>query len=181
MLRPTFQRLYPGRQRQSPFQRAGGYLGGTAGTAVSVTGNAGVSSGILTGYTSSNPGGPVWKGTTPAFKNAASFNQWFNDDSTVNTKFTAVLEMTSIGGNIYQYASTTHLAGPTNGFYPLDKLNPTMVTLCDLWPYWNHGNGTPIWTTCTGDQYFFPPRVLQTDCPNQIPLSNGCWVTATPG
>ena len=160
---------------------AGGYVGGTAPAAVSATGNAGVSSGTLVRYTPSVPGGPVWLGTTPAYKDANSLKQWFNDDSTVNTKFTAVLEMPSIGANVYQYASKTHLAGPDNGFYPLDPLNPSQVTLCDLWPYWNHGNGTPIWATCAGDQYFFPPRVLQADCPNQIPLSNGCWVAATPG
>ena len=159
----------------------GGYVGGTAGSAVSVTGNAGVSSGLLSGYTASAPGGPIWKGTTPAFKNAASFNQWFNDDSTVNKKFTGVLEMTSIGTNVYQYASKTHLAGPDNGFFPLDALNPSQATLCDLWPYWNHGNGNPFWTTCTGDQYLFPPRVTALDCPTGSVLSNGCWVTATPG
>jgi fibro-slime domain-containing protein len=157
----------------------GGYLGGNVGTPVSVTGNAGVSSGTLTGYTASSPGGPVWKGTTPAYKNAASFNQWFNDDTTVNKTFTGVLEMTAIGTNIYQYASQSHLA--QGGFFPLDTLNLTQVTMCNLWPYWNHGNGNPIWATCAGDQYLFPPRVIQSDCPNQIPLTNGCWVAAVPG
>jgi fibro-slime domain-containing protein len=157
----------------------GGYLGGNVGTPVSVTGNAGASSGTLTGYTASSPGGPIWKGTTPAYKNAASFNQWFNDDSTVNKTFTGVLEMTAIGTNIYQYASTSHLA--QGGFFPLDTLNPTQVTMCNLWPYWNHGNGNPIWAACAGDQYLFPPRVIQSDCPNQIPLTNGCWVAAVPG
>jgi cysteine-rich repeat protein len=156
----------------------GGYLGGNVGTPVSVTGNAGVSSGTLTGYTASSPGGPIWKGTTPAYKNAGSFNQWFKDDSTVNKTFTSVLELNSIGTNIYQYASTSHLA--QGGFFPLDPLNPTQATLCNLWPYWNHGNGNPIWPTCAGDQYLFPPRVIQSDCPNQIPLTNGCWVTAVP-
>jgi cysteine-rich repeat protein len=157
----------------------GGYLGGSAGTAVSVTGNAGVSSGTLTGYTSSSPGGPIWKGTTPAYKDANSLKQWYTDDSTVNKTFTGVLEMTSIGTNIYQYASQSHLA--QGGFFPLDTLNPGQATQCNLWPYWNHGNGSAIWTTCTGDQYLFPPRVVQSDCPNQNPLSNGCWVTAVPG
>ena len=87
--------------------------------------------------------------------------------------------MVSIGTNIYQYASKVHLA--SGGFFPLDTLNPSQATLCNLWPYWNHGNGNPIWSTCTGDQYLFPPRVMQSDCPNQNPLSNGCWVTSVAG
>jgi fibro-slime domain-containing protein len=158
----------------------GGFLGGTAGTAVSVTGNAGTSSGMLTGYTSSSPGGPVWKGTTPAFKDATSFKQWFNDDSTVNKTFTDVLEMTSIGTNVYQYASKSHLT--EGGFFPLDTLNASQATLCNLWPYWNHGNGNPIWTTCSGDQYFFPPRIIAADMATCDPvitaaadLTKGCW------
>jgi hypothetical protein len=144
-----------------------------------VTGNAGVSSGTITGYTSSSPGGPIWAGTTPAYKDATSFNQWFNDDTTVNQTFTGVLEMTAIGTNLYQYASKSHLA--TGGFFPLDDLNPTMKTLCNLWPYWNHGNGSAIWSTCTGDQYLFPPRVVAADCPTGATLTDGCWVTAVPG
>ena len=158
---------------------AGNYLGGAAGSAVSVTGNAGVSSGTITGYTASTPGGPVWAGTTPAYKDANSFNQWFNDDSTVNETFTGVIEMTSIGTNIYQYASKSHLA--TGGFFPLDTLNASQATLCNLMPYWNHGNGNAIWTTCTGDQYLFPPRVTAADCPTGASLTDGCWVTAVPG
>ncbi|HEY5284359.1 MAG TPA: DUF4215 domain-containing protein, partial [Polyangia bacterium] len=114
-------------------------------------------------------------------KNKASFDQWFNDDSTVNKTFTGVLEMPSIGTNIYQYASKTHLAGADSGFFPLDKLNPTQATLCNLWPYWNRANGSAIWSSCTGDQYLFPPRVIQSDCPNQNPLSNGCWVSSVAG
>jgi cysteine-rich repeat protein len=158
---------------------AGNYLGGSAGSAVSVTGNAGVSSGTITGYTSSSPAGPIFAGTTPAYKDANSFKQWFNDDSTVNKTFTDVLEMASIGTNVYQYASKIHLE--QGGFFPLDTLNPSQATLCSLWPYWNHGNGTPIWSTCTGDQYLFPPRVTAADCPGAAKLSDGCWVTALSG
>jgi fibro-slime domain-containing protein len=157
----------------------GGYLGGAAGAAVSTTSTAGTYAGILAGYTQSVPGGPIFKGTVPAYKNAASFNQWFNDDAAVNKTFTSVLELTAIGTNVYQYASQSHLA--QGGFFPLDTLNPAQATLCNLWPYWNHGNGNPIWTTCTGDQYLFPPRVVATDCPVGPPLTNGCWVAAVPG
>jgi fibro-slime domain-containing protein len=163
----------------------GGFLGGAAGTAVSVTGNAGVSSGTLTGYTSSSPGGPIWKGTTPAYKDANSLKQWFNDDSTVNKTYTGVLEMTSIGTNVYQFASKSHLA--QGGFFPLDTLNTSQVTTCYLWPYWNHGDGTPIWTNCTGDQYLFPPRIISTDMATCDPpitsatdLTKGCWQDKLP-
>jgi hypothetical protein len=156
---------------------AGSYQGGTTGAVVNTTSSAGDYSGTLAGYTSTN--GPIWKGMVPAYKNAASLKQWFTDDPTVNKTFTAILELSSIGSNVYQYASTAHLA--QGGFFPLDTLNPSQATLCNLWPYWNHGNGTPFWSTCIGDQYLFPPYVVQADCPNQSPLSNGCWITAVPG
>jgi fibro-slime domain-containing protein len=175
------QGFYTQAANDSPLSNgAGGYVGGTAGTVVSVTGNAGVSAGTLKGYTASVPGGPIWKGTTPAFKDANSFKQWFNDDSTVNKTFTDVLEMPSIGGNVYQYASQSHLT--QGGFFPLDTLNSSQATLCNLWPYWNHGNGLPIWATCTGDQYLFPPRIIATDAATCDPvvtlaadLAKGCW------
>jgi fibro-slime domain-containing protein len=115
----------------------------------------------------------------PAYKDAKSFNQWFNDDSTVNRTFTAVLELASTGTNIYQYASKTSLA--QGGFFPLDKLNPSQATLCNLWPYWNHYNGSPFWTTCTGDQYLFVPRVTASQCVSGDSLDDGCWVIAVPG
>ena len=157
----------------------GGYQGGTAGASVSTISTMGAYTGTITGYTASSPGGPIFKGTVPAYKNAASFNQWFNDDPTVNQKFVSVLELQSIGTNVYQFASTSHLA--QGGFFPLNTLNKSQDIQCMLWPYWDRYNGTPIWTTCQGDQYLFPPRVLQTDCPNQNPLSNGCWVSDVPG
>jgi fibro-slime domain-containing protein len=159
---------------------AGGYVGGTAGTVVSVTGNAGVSAGTLTGYTASMPGGPIWKGTTPAFKDANSFKQWFNDDNTVNKTFTDVLEMPSIGGNVYQYASQSHLdpgwilsPGYAESF-PGHVVQP--VALLEPW------QRTSFWTTCTGDQYLFPPRIVATDAATCDPvvtlaadLAKGCW------
>jgi fibro-slime domain-containing protein len=157
----------------------GGYQGGSAGSTITTTSTAGTYTGTITGYTSSSPGGPIFKGTVPAYKNAASFNQWFNDDPTVNKTFTSVLELNSVGTNIYQYASTSHLA--QGGFFPLNTLNPSQDIQCMLWPYWNRYNGNPIWATCQGDQYLFPPRVVQADCPSQNPLSNGCWVSNVTG
>jgi cysteine-rich repeat protein len=142
-------------QADSPLYAPGGYRAG------------------VTTYTSN--GGPIWKGMVPAYKSADSFKQWFNDDSTVNKTYTGVLEMTEIGTNIYQYASTSHLAD--GGFFPLDTLNTAQATQCNLWPYWS----TKFFPQCTGDQYLFPPRIIQTDCPNQDPLSNGCWVSGVKG
>jgi cysteine-rich repeat protein len=128
-------------------------------------------SGYRTDVVSYTPnGGPIWTGTVPAYRDASSFKQWFSDDATVNQSFRSMLELTSIGSNIYQYASRVHLAD--GGFFPLDVLNRSQATLCNLWPYWN----SKFFPSCRGDQYLFPPRVLQTDCPNANPLSNGCWV-----
>jgi cysteine-rich repeat protein len=156
-----------------------GYQGGNAGTTVNTTSTGGAYTGTLTGYTTSTPGGPIWKGTAPAYKDAKSFGQWFNDDSSVNKTFTAVLELPSIGTNIYQFASKQTLA--TGGFFPLDTLNSSQATLCNLWPYWNHYNGSPFWTTCTGDQYLFIPRATASNCVSGDTLDDGCWVTSVAG
>jgi cysteine-rich repeat protein len=172
---------------------AGGYLGGTAGTTVSTTSTAGKWTGTLVKYTASTPGGPVWAGTVPAYKDAASFNQWFTDDDKVNKKFTDVIEMAALkqlsnGTTVYQYKSKTEMASKSfagTGFYPLDTLNKSQATLCNLWPYWNHGSGKAIWgdtaTTCTGDQYLFTPRVTATDCASGDTLDDGCWVVGVTG
>ena len=138
-------------QSDSPLYAPGGYRTG------------------VTSYTSN--GGPIWSGTTPAYKNAASFKQWFNDDSSVNSTFTGVLELASKGSNIYQFASKSHLVD--GGFFPLDTLNPTQKTLCYMWPYWN----TKFFPGCTGDQYLFPPRIEAGDCGTGNAIESGCWLT----
>jgi hypothetical protein len=159
---------------------AGSYRGGgIMGTPIALTNPSGNVAGILKGYTQSAPAGSIFNGMVPIVKDASSFKQWFTDDVTVNKSFTAVLEMTSVGPNLYRYASTVHLA--QGGFFPLDNLNPIQATLCNLWPYWNHGNGTPIWATCAGDQYFFPPRIVAGDCGPGGAITAGCWVTNTFG
>ena len=163
-----------------------GVQGGTANTPVSTTSTTGPYAGTLTGYTQSSPGGPIWVGTTPAYKDANSVKQWFTDDTSVNKTFNGVLEMKSIGTNLYQYASGTLIKqGASEGFFPLDTLNPSQKTLCNLWPYWNHGNGQPIWgtttTTCKGDQYLFTPRITASDCASGDSLNDGCWVIAIQG
>jgi cysteine-rich repeat protein len=156
-----------------------GIQGGDPGTTVNTISTGGAYNGTLTGYTQSNPGGPIWKGTVPTYKDASSLKQWWNDDGSVNKTFASILELPAIGSNIYQYASKVHLA--QGGFFPLDTLNPSQVTLCDLFPYWNRGNGQPIWTTCTGDQYLFVPRVTASDCVSGDSVDDGCWVTSVPG
>jgi cysteine-rich repeat protein len=168
---------------------AGAYLGGTAGSAVSTESTAGKWTGTLVKYTASTPGGPVWAGSTPAYKDANSFNQWFNDDDKVNKKFTDVIEMKALrqltnGTSVYQYKSKTEMAGTSllgTGFYPLDPLNASQATLCNLWPYWNHGSGSAIWSSCSGDQYLFVPRVTAASCVSGDTLDDGCWVVGVTG
>jgi cysteine-rich repeat protein len=153
----------------------GGYLGGSAGGAILVTGAAGESVGTFTSYTTSTPAGPVFAGTVPAYKNAASFGQWFGDDPSANKTFASTLELKGIGTSLYQYSSSVHLAD--GGFFPLDGLNPAQTTLCNLWPYWNHADGTAIFASCTGDQYYVSPNVTAADCATSAIPS--CWVNVT--
>lgn len=157
----------------------GSYQGGDSGSEVNTVGTAGEYRGTLVGYTASYPGGPIWRGTVPAYKDAASFNQWWNDDPAVNQTFTGTLELPAVGSSIYQFASKVTVA--QGGFFPLDALNPSQATLCNLWPYWNHGTGQPIFSSCSGDQYLFPPRVTSRDCPSGDMPEDGCWMTAVAG
>ena len=158
----------------------GGYLGETKGAPVNATNASGTSIGVLIDYTQSTPGGPVWKGTVPIVKDASSFKQWYSDDSTVNTTFTDVLELKSTGYGSFQFASQAHLG--EGGFFPLDTRNSSHVTLCNLWPYWNHGNGSSIWGYgCTGDQYLFYPQATASDCVSGDTIDDGCWVLNVAG
>jgi hypothetical protein len=141
----------------------GGYLGGTPGTVVTVTGASGTSTGKMLASPVSSPTIPVWQGTVPAVKDAASFEQWFGDDVAMNRTFNDVLELEPIGsGTTFRHIRSTHLSA--GGFFPLDSLHPAQKILCNLFPYWNHGNGKPIWADCQGDQYLFPPRASAGDC-----------------
>jgi len=113
----------------------------------------------------------------------ASGNEWYADDPAVNKTFMSTLELKAIGTNIYQFTNqASHLA--EGGFFLLDALNPSQATLCNLYPYWNRYNRSPIWgMACTGDQYLFPPRVASlTECnPISSTLTNGCWVPKVRG
>jgi cysteine-rich repeat protein len=122
---------------------------------------------------SASAGVPAWTGQVPSVTSADTLNQWWSDVPTVNQTFTSVLELASIGTSVYQYASKSHLMA--GGFFPLDTLNPNQKTLCNMWPYWH------AWTSCAGDQYLFPPRVSQSDCPAGTIVSDGCWVRGQTG
>jgi fibro-slime domain-containing protein len=127
----------------------------------------------VTAYTSN--GGPIWNGTMPSYKDADSLKQWFNDDDSVNETFLDILELPSIGSNIYQYASKQRKLD--GGFFPLDQLNADQRTLCNMWPYWN----SKFFPNCTGDQYLFPPRIQSSDCPTGDDYLDGCWLTGLTG
>jgi cysteine-rich repeat protein len=171
---------YTAAQNDSPLSDGNkGFQGGTAGTAVNTTSTTGPYTGTLTGYTQSSPGGPIWKGTTPAYKDASSLAQWYADDPSVSTAIPSTLELGQIGTNVFQYASKVHLGD--GGFFPLDGLNPSQRTLCNLWPYWNHGSGYPIWSSCSGDQYLMSPRATTSDCVSGDTLDDGCWVLNVAG
>ena len=168
---------YSAKTNDSPLSDGkGSYLGVAPAQAIRVAGAAGVTSGQIT-VRAIDPSVPTFTGTVPLVKDAASFQQWFTDDSTVNRTFRATLELTSLGGGVYQYAASAHLG--QGGFFPLDALNPDTKQLCNFFPYWNHGDGTPIWTSCTGDQYLFPPRIGDADCPPGDMPEDGCWLTVT--
>jgi len=145
----------------------GGYLG-EAPEAHQHDQTAGAYTGTITAYTASTPGGPIFHGKVPAYKNAASLKQWFTDDPSVNKTYTDVLELAALGSNIYQYASVSHLA--QGGFFPLDKLvDASLVNQCNLWPYWNHGNGSPIWSTCNRRSVPFPATGAPIGLPQPEP------------
>jgi len=133
------------------------------------------SGGFRTGATLNSYGVPVWNGLVPFYKNSASFQQWFNDDSTVNKTFTSALEMSPIGSGVYQYTSKAYKLG--GGFFPLDSLNLPQKTGCNMWPYWN----AKFFPGCTGDQWLSPPVIVDGDCGAGNPIAGGCWLTNLTG
>jgi len=131
--------------------------------------------GYRAGVTTSTTGIPAWKGSVPAYTSANSFQQWWNDDVTVNQTLVSVLELGAIGSNVYQYASKAYKLD--GGFFPLDALNPTQKTMCNLWPYWS----TRFFPNCTGDQYLFPPFIAAGDCGAGKAITGGCWLSDLTG
>jgi fibro-slime domain-containing protein len=130
----------------------------------------------VTMYTYDTKSIPIWEGTLPAYQDDASLKQWWNDVPQVNQTFTALLELASLGGNVYQYESKVHKLD--GDFLPLDALNPAQKTLCNLSPYWNE----KFFPGCVGDQYLFPPRLKsQSDCPAGDSYEDGCWLPQLAG
>jgi cysteine-rich repeat protein len=176
---------YTAAGNDSPLSDGKGGYPGEAGTTVNTVSTAGDYKGTLIQYTQSTPGGPAWKGIVPAYKDDASFLQWFTDDPTVNQTFRGTLELTAVSTSAFRYASNMSMTGKDLtgvGFFPLDALNPTQATLCNLWPYWNHGDGGSIWGLgCSGDQYLFPPRVSSSSCSSGDMVDDGCWVSSVRG
>jgi hypothetical protein len=99
------------------------------------------------------------------------------DDGAVNRTYVSTLELRSLGSGLFQYTNQPFLG--QGGFFPLDSLNPAAANLCNMFPYWNHGNGAPIWSSCAGDQYLFPPRVTASDCQVGDLVDDGCWAQVT--
>jgi fibro-slime domain-containing protein len=109
--------------------------------------------------------------TLPACRDDKSLEQWWSDVPEVNQTFHSVLELTALGSDIFQYDTEVHkLEG---GFFPLDELNPTQKSRYNMSPYWN----PKFFPACAGEQYLFPPRVTEDDCPfGDVPY-DGCWLT----
>jgi len=155
-------------------------------------------------YTNGASGHPMYRGPAPVVSSASTFATWWTDSMyTNNTHTVGTLEMAQInGGTKYQYSSQVNAV--TGGFFPLDPAPWTnyavatgapgtarMVTgtnepfLCNLWPYWYSAAGFGAANTCRGDQYMFPPSLLNGDtvtfpCPAGMNCG-GKWYTGVQG
>jgi fibro-slime domain-containing protein len=121
-----------------------------------------------------------WRGPVSIVNDAASFDQWFTDNS-YNVRSESTLELASIGASQYRFASAPHQA--TGGWFPLDPPGntppPGTIRMtaagepleCNLWPYWFPA----AFAGCLGDQYQFPPSVDAAQFPG------GMWVPAQQG
>jgi fibro-slime domain-containing protein len=122
-------------------------------------------------------GAPWYSGNAPIVKDAASFGQWFTDNSFNGMTHTVgLLEMapSPTAANQYQFASAVHsLYG---GFFPLDppgqfpatgstagpgaiRMVGTEMLVCNMWPYWYSNAMFGQMNNCRGDQYLLPPSV----------------------
>jgi fibro-slime domain-containing protein len=126
-------------------------------------------------------GNAMYRGPAPIVSTAASFGQWWTDNTyTNNTHVVSTLELGSVGNNLYRYSSAPHSV--YGGYFPLDPAannfpiysltggttgGPgTVLTAangealhCDLWPYWYPGFGG---ANCKADQYIFAPGFSPT-------------------
>jgi fibro-slime domain-containing protein len=114
--------------------------------------------GILDGVSGvewNDDGKPYIVTTVNLIDSAASFDQWYNDVSGVNTTVRSTLELEEIGNGQYQFSSSdrrtvlddVHDEVPLeSGFFPLEDVAGANK-LCNLWPYW------ASWSGCQGDQW----------------------------
>jgi fibro-slime domain-containing protein len=148
-------------------------------------------------------GSPMYHGPAPIVSSGMTFGQWWVDGTpTGGGHSVGTLEMRSIGNGQYQYSSQVNSV--TGGFFPLDPpahgfplympapagpgIAPQMVgnepMLCNLWPYWYSTTNFGAGNNCRGDQYLFPPSLLNGDttgvCPGGMNC-NGKWYPALQG
>ena len=159
-------------------------------------------------YASGSSGHPMYKGPAPIASSAASFGQWWSDNSyTNNTHQVATLELGPVAGatNLYRFSSAPHSV--YGGFFPIDPAAnkfPLYTTtgsttgpgaaltstsgnseplLCNLWPYWYTSTSFGAGAGCKADQYVFPPSFAPgADAATWFGQhSNGDWVTGAQG
>ena len=157
---------------------------------------------------SGTSGHPLYKGPAPLATSAATFGQWWVDNSyTNNTHTVATLELGPVAGatNLYRYTSAPDSV--YGGFFPLDPpansfpdytligstAGPgTVLTsttgngeplLCDLWPYWYSSTSYGAGASCKGDQYLTAPSFAPGSEPavwfGQNPT--GAWIPQAQG
>jgi fibro-slime domain-containing protein len=150
-------------------------------------------------------GSPMYHGPAPLVTSAATFGQWWTDGAWDGSAHTVgTLEMRSLGGNPVQYQYSSQVNSVTGGFFPLDPPahgfplympapvgpgNPPQMVgtepmLCNLWPYWFSTTAFGAGANCRGDQYLFPPSLLNGDttgvCPGGMNC-NGKWYPSQQG
>ena len=133
-------------------------------------------------YVGGGNGHPMYKGPAPVVASAASFGQWWTDNTyTNNTHTVGTLELGPVEGStsLFRFSSAPHSV--YGSFFPLDppannfpiytltgsQAGPGTVKtsttgnseplLCNLWPYWFSSATFGAGAGCKGDQYIFAP------------------------
>ena len=149
-------------------------------------------------YVAGSNGHPMYKGLVTIVKDAASFAQWFTDNTfTGNTHTVATLELAALAGSANQFRFSSVPHSVTGGFFPLDPPGTTPPPgtvrmtaggeplLCNLWPYWYSSASFGAGAGCKGDQYLIPPSVnaAAAECTSMTPPGclNGMWANQIQG